>query len=95
MAVARGGFTCRHTSIKASLLQLFFQDIAVDGWALTMLSKANRGRGPLCNSIGQNIGYFMSYVGFLALNDAETSDKVWRPLFGIKNRETGGKICYI
>lgn len=65
------------------------QDIAVDGWALTMLSKANRGRGPLCNSIGQNIGYFLSYVGFLALNDAETSDKVWRPLFGIKNRETG------
>ena len=68
------------------------QDIAVDGWALTMLSKENRGRGPLCNSIGQNIGYFLSYVGFLALNDAETSDKVWRPLLGIKNREgNGGK----
>ena len=41
------------------------QDIAVDGWALTMLSKKNRGKGPICNSIGQNIGYFLSYVGFL------------------------------
>ena len=69
------------------------QDIAVDGWALTMLSKENRGRGPLCNSIGQNIGYFLSYVGFLALNDAETSDKIWRPLLGIKNRDgNGGKF---
>lgn len=62
------------------------QDIAVDGWALTMLSKVNRSRGPLCNSIGQNIGYFLSYVGFLALNDVETSENFWRPLFGMKSR---------
>jgi PAT family acetyl-CoA transporter-like MFS transporter 1 len=59
------------------------QDIAVDGWALTMLSKKNRGRGPVCNSIGQNLGYFMSFVGFLALNDAESSENLWRPLFGL------------
>ena len=32
------------------------QDIAVDGWALTMLSKANQVKRPICNSIGQNIG---------------------------------------
>jgi PAT family acetyl-CoA transporter-like MFS transporter 1 len=59
------------------------QDIAVDGWALTMLSKKNRGRGPVCNSIGQNLGYFLSFVGFLALNDAESSENLWRPLFGL------------
>jgi MFS transporter, PAT family, solute carrier family 33 (acetyl-CoA transportor), member 1 len=66
------------------------QDIAVDGWALTMLSKKNRGRGPICNSIGQNIGYFLSFVGFLALNDAESSENLWRPLLGLpSNPELG------
>jgi len=59
------------------------QDIAVDGWALTMLSKKNRGRGPVCNSIGQNLGYFLSFVGFLALNDGDSSEKIWRPLLGL------------
>jgi PAT family acetyl-CoA transporter-like MFS transporter 1 len=52
------------------------QDIAVDGWALTMLSRKNRGKGPVCNSIGQNIGYFLSYVGFLALNDVDSSENI-------------------
>jgi PAT family acetyl-CoA transporter-like MFS transporter 1 len=56
------------------------QDIAVDGWALTLLQKKNRGKGPICNSIGQNIGYFLSFVGFLALNDAQASESFWRPL---------------
>jgi MFS transporter, PAT family, solute carrier family 33 (acetyl-CoA transportor), member 1 len=68
------------------------QDIAVDGWALTMLSKKNRGRGPICNSIGQNIGYFLSFVGFLALNDAESSEKLWRPLFGLPSNPTRGLV---
>jgi PAT family acetyl-CoA transporter-like MFS transporter 1 len=66
------------------------QDIAVDGWALTMLSKKNRGRGPICNSIGQNIGYFLSFVGFLALNDVESSETLWRPLLRLpKNPDRG------
>ena len=73
--------------VTAYFFALYFlmatQDIAVDGWALTILSKKNRGRGPVCNSIGQNIGYFLSFVGFLALNDADSSEKLWRPLFGL------------
>jgi len=68
------------------------QDIAVDGWALTMLSKANRGKGPVMNSIGQNIGYFLSFVGFLALNDADTSENVWRPLLGLASRPNTGLV---
>ena len=66
------------SGVTAFFFLLYFlmatQDIAVDGWALTMLSKKNRGRGPICNSIGQNIGYFLSFVGFLALNDIEASE---------------------
>jgi len=76
--------------VTAFFFALYFlmatQDIAVDGWALTMLSKKNRGKGPICNSIGQNIGYFLSYVGFLALNDVDSSENLWRPLFRLQSK---------
>jgi len=82
--------------VTAFFFALYFlmatQDIAVDGWALTMLSKKNRGRGPVCNSIGQNIGYFLSFVGFLALNDAESSEALWRPLLRLKSDPENGLV---
>lgn len=82
--------------VTAFFFVLYFlmatQDIAVDGWALTMLSKKNRGRGPVCNSIGQNLGYFMAFVGFLALNDPGSSEKFWRPLLGLKSDPTKGLV---
>jgi len=43
------------------------QDIAVDGWALTMLQKHNVGYASTCNSVGQTAGFFMGYVLFMAL----------------------------
>jgi Acetyl-coenzyme A transporter 1 len=82
--------------VTAFFFALYFlmatQDIAVDGWALTMLSKKNRGRGPICNSIGQNIGYFLSFVGFLALNDTESSEALWRPLLGLTSNPERGLV---
>lgn len=55
-------------------LSLYFfmatQDIAVDGWALTMLSRQNVGYASTCNTIGQLLGYFISNQGFIALSDA-------------------------
>ena len=82
--------------LTAFFFALYFlmatQDIAVDGWALTMLSKKNRGKGPVCNSIGQNMGYFLSYVGFLALNDAESSENLWRPFLRLKSRPGVGLV---
>lgn len=82
--------------VTAFFFVLYFlmatQDIAVDGWALTMLSKENRGRGPICNSIGQNIGYFLSFVGFLALNDVESANKVWRPLLRLPHNPHKGLV---
>ena len=47
-----------------SLTALFFsfyflcatQDIAVDGWALTILSERNKEYGATCNAIGQTVG---------------------------------------
>ncbi|PIC43368.1 hypothetical protein B9Z55_004139 [Caenorhabditis nigoni] len=46
------------------------QDIAVDGWALTMLSKKNVGYASTCNAVGQTAGYFLGNVVFLALESA-------------------------
>jgi PAT family acetyl-CoA transporter-like MFS transporter 1 len=46
------------------------QDVAVDGWAITMLSKENRGYGATCNSIGQSLGFFLANQGFIALSDS-------------------------
>jgi hypothetical protein len=84
------------TGLTVFFFALYFlmatQDIAVDGWALTMLSKKNRGRGPVCNSIGQNIGYFIAFVGFLALNDAESCETLWRPLLRRPSRPGEGLI---
>lgn len=82
--------------VTAFFFALYFlmatQDIAVDGWALTMLSKKNRGKGPICNSIGQNIGYFLSFVGFLALNDIESSETLWRPLLRLPKDPSRGLV---
>ena len=53
-----------------SLTRLFFvlfvlcatQDIAVDGWALTMLQRRNVGHASTTNAVGQNLGYFISFT---------------------------------
>lgn len=47
------------------------QDIAVDGWAITMLSRENVGHASTCNSVGQTVGYFMGYTIFLALESKD------------------------
>nr|CAD7447878.1 unnamed protein product [Timema bartmani] len=47
------------------------QDIAVDGWALTMLKRCNVGHASTCNSVGQTAGYFLGYVVFVGLESAE------------------------
>lgn len=47
------------------------QDIAVDGWALTMLKPRNVGHASTCNSVGQTAGYFFGYVLFMALESRD------------------------
>ncbi|CAH0691819.1 unnamed protein product [Spodoptera exigua] len=59
------------TILTISFLFLNFlaatQDIAVDGWALTMLKRCNVGHASTCNTVGQTAGFFLGYVMFLAL----------------------------
>lgn len=50
--------------LTAYFFMLYFlmatQDIAVDGWALTMLSKDNVGYASVANAVGQTFGILIS-----------------------------------
>ncbi|KAK9450369.1 acetyl-coenzyme A transporter 1-domain-containing protein [Limtongia smithiae] len=54
------------------------QDVAVDGWALTLLSHANLSYASTAQTIGLNTGYFLSFTVFLALNSPEFANKYFR-----------------
>ncbi|KAI3625926.1 hypothetical protein CBS9595_001287 [Malassezia furfur] len=74
------------------------QDIAVDGWALTLLSEENVGYASTAQTIGVNIGYFMSFTVFLAFNSVEFGNKYFRsvPLdYPILSLETYLKFCSV
>lgn len=51
------------------------QDIAVDGWALTMLQRKNVGHAATCNAVGQTAGGFIGYVVFLVMESKEFCSK--------------------
>lgn len=51
------------------------QDIAVDGWALTLLSDENKAYASTAQTVGLNSGYFLSFTVFLALNSSEFCTK--------------------
>ena len=54
------------------------QDIAVDGWALTLLSPPNLSYASTAQTVGLTAGHFLSYTVFLALNASEFADKWFR-----------------
>lgn len=54
------------------------QDIAVDGWALTMLKPTNVGYASTCNSVGQTAGYFLGSTVFLTLESADFANSYLR-----------------
>ncbi|EDQ91581.1 uncharacterized protein MONBRDRAFT_813, partial [Monosiga brevicollis MX1] len=54
------------------------QDVAVDGWALTMLSPARVDLASICNSVGQSAGYFTSFIFFLLLSSPDACNKYLR-----------------
>ncbi|KAF8640470.1 hypothetical protein AX17_000133 [Amanita inopinata Kibby_2008] len=52
------------------------QDIAVDGWALTLLSQDCLSYASTCQTIGLNTGFFASFTVFLAFN-SEAFARKW------------------
>ncbi|KAF2727362.1 hypothetical protein EJ04DRAFT_451469 [Polyplosphaeria fusca] len=63
------------------------QDIAVDGWALTLLSNENLSYASTAQTVGLTAGHFLSYTVFLAFNSADFTNKWFRPANG--QLETG------
>ena len=59
-------------------------DVAVDGWALTILPQNKIHYASTCQSVGINIGLFISFTVFLALS----SEKFCSQFLGLK-RDTG------
>ena len=49
------------------------QDIAVDAWALELLLPENRALGSVCQSVGQYLGFFISFPVMIAVNSTEFS----------------------
>ena len=56
------------------------QDIAVDGWALTMLSRRNVIYASTCNTVGQTAGYFLGNMLFLAFESPDFCNKYLRTI---------------
>ena len=63
-------------TIFFTVLYLFMatQDIAVDGWALTMLSRENVGYGSVCNTIGQLLGYSLKSLSNYSVSKENIRD---------------------
>lgn len=56
------------------------QDIAVDGWAITLLKDEDVHLASSCQTVGLNTGYFLSFTVFLAFNSAPFCNKYLRAL---------------
>jgi len=54
------------------------QDIAVDGWALTLLSPGNISYASTAQTVGLTAGQFMSYTVFLAFESPDFANKWFR-----------------
>eukprot|EP01017_Pseudomicrothorax_dubius_P031485 TRINITY_DN4029_c0_g1_i7.p1 TRINITY_DN4029_c0_g1~~TRINITY_DN4029_c0_g1_i7.p1 ORF type:complete len:414 (-),score=66.60 TRINITY_DN4029_c0_g1_i7:39-1220(-) len=54
-----------------SVLIVAIQDVAVDGWALTLLHPANLSLGATCQSLGQILGGVIAFNVFIDLNSTE------------------------
>jgi hypothetical protein len=49
------------------------QDIAVDAWAVELLEPENKALGSTCQSLGQYVGFFVSFPVMIVANSAEFS----------------------
>ncbi|KAB8070754.1 acetyl-coenzyme A transporter 1-domain-containing protein [Aspergillus leporis] len=62
-------------------LLVFFcatQDIAVDGWAITLMSPPNISYASTAQTVGLTAGHFLSYTVFLAFNSQDFANRWFR-----------------
>lgn len=71
------------------------QDIAVDGWALTLLSPSNLSYASTAQTVGLTAGQFLSYTVFLALSSKDFANKYFRTVPGENGLLTlGGYLTF-
>jgi hypothetical protein len=56
------------------------QDIAVDGWAITLMSPPNISYASTAQTVGLTAGHFLSYTVFLAFNSKDFANRWFRAL---------------
>lgn len=70
------------TTLTICFLLLVFlcatQDIAVDGWALEILSKQSLSYASTAQTVGLNTGYFLSFTIFLTFNSSDFMNRYIR-----------------
>ncbi len=54
------------------------QDIAVDGWALTLLTPGNLSYASTAQTVGLTAGQFMSYTVFMAFSSPDFANRYFR-----------------
>ena len=62
------------------------QDIAVDGWALTLISPSNLSYASTAQTVGLTAGQFLSFTVFLAFNAPDFADRF------LRSHPTGEKV---
>lgn len=71
------------------------QDIAVDGWALTLISPQNLSYASTAQTVGLTAGQFMSYTVFLAFNSPDFANKWFRAIPSVEGVMTlGGYLTF-
>lgn len=65
------------------------QDIAVDGWAISLLTEENKTYASTAQTIGLNAGFFLSFTVFLAFNSFEFCNTFLRTPMNWPVREVG------
>jgi PAT family acetyl-CoA transporter-like MFS transporter 1 len=65
------------------------QDVVVDGWAISLLSKKNVHWQAICNGTGQTSGYYVGNICFVILESAKFCNSYVRPLFGLASQDHG------
>ena len=58
------------------------QDIAVDGWAITLMSPPNISYASTAQTVGLTAGHFLSYTVFLAFNSKDFANRWFRAIPG-------------
>ncbi|KAK8099206.1 acetyl-coenzyme A transporter 1 [Apiospora kogelbergensis] len=71
------------------------QDIAVDGWALTLLTPGNVSYASTAQTVGLTAGHFLSYTVFLAFNSPDFANRWFRSVPGDQGMMTlGGYLTF-